>query len=681
MLRLLGVTLLSALAGMTAQAQDMTPSACPVGTYSLPGSTLQCVQRCPSPLLGYKGACVQMCPAGLLIDPMTATCVSTCPAGTVPTSSGVCTQEQMCPPGTVPYNGACVSMDYMCQIKVPGSMFNGQECICPTGAWMNRNRNTTSLYVESFCAANATISASGAPPPPVNCESYIANTVYNWQLMECQCSGRFPVIVPNPADPALPFGCAPPGTATNIAPCLLPMYFSFPEGQCVNMTAPSPYPTPSASPSLKPSASSSVSVRPSQNAPSPSSSPLKTGGGETPTATMTQRVPQEPSPSASVTAQPTQRVVQEPSPSITAKPADASATMTSKPSSDQPADMMSASMTPKPDDTQRPSESMTAKPSQRPLDFTAKPTPSAFPTKRPDSIWAVDATRPPLPSRPPMPSYSQRPLAMSAKPTPWRPRDPLPSDMPLPPYIQSSVKFPGANATKIQRPEVIQEIQASLACALNLALDNIRIQNVTVRRAGEAPRIIDVSAIPQLRSNGSAGCFRPAAAAAPRLLRGRSRSLQTDSSVDVDYYIVEPSADVLALSSAEFSTVLANSAPMTEIAASVGSSGVTAVATEGSAASTAPTTTSSTSSSSSGIQIGSVAGGVVGGIALCVAAFTAYKLATRGRRQPIRGSAVSHSRVILVDNTNPLQMGAGLGTSSPRLVGYAPTNARPGSRV
>jgi hypothetical protein len=346
-------------------------------------------------------------------------------------------------------------------------------------------------------------------------------------------------------------------------------------------------------------------------------------------------------PSASMTAKPTQRVPQEPS----------------------------ASMTEKPDDTQNPSESMTAKPTQR-------PTPSAFPTKRPDSIWAIDATRPPLPSRPPMPSYSQRPLAMSAKPTPWRPRDPLPSGMPMPPYIQSSVKFPGANATKIQRPEIIQEIQASLACALNLALDNIRIQNVTIRRVGEVPRVIDVSTMPALRGNLS-GCFRPAAAAGGRVLRGKARALQADSSVDVDYYIVEPSADVLALSTAEFSNVLANSAPMTEIAASVGSSGVTAVATE---SNNAPAPAPAATTSSSGIQIGSVAGGVVGGIALCVAAFTVYKLATRGRRQPMRSSTVSHSRVILVDNTNPLQFN-GVGASSSRLTSYAPTQSRTGSRV
>jgi hypothetical protein len=247
----------------------------------------------------------------------------------------------------------------------------------------------------------------------------------------------------------------------------------------------------------------------------------------------------------------------------------------------------------------------------------------------------------------------------------------------MPPYIQSSVKFPGANVTRMQQPEVIQDIQASLACALNLALDNIRIENVTVRRAGAAPAIINVSAMPALRGNLS-GCFRPAAAA-PRLLRGEGRSLQTDSSVDVDYYIVEPSADVLALSTAEFSTVLANSAPMTEIAASVGSSGVTAVATEGSSTS-GPATAAPASTNNGGLQVGSLAGGIVGGVALCVAAFTVYKIATRGRR-PLRGNSIRQSRVILVDNTNPLQLGAGVGTSSPRLVGYAPTQSRPGSRV
>lgn len=248
----------------------------------------------------------------------------------------------------------------------------------------------------------------------------------------------------------------------------------------------------------------------------------------------------------------------------------------------------------------------------------------------------------------------------------------------MPPYIQSSLKFPGANVTKMQQPEVIQDIQASLACALNLALDNIRIENVTVRRVGASPIVISVSTLPALRGNLS-GCFRPAVAS-PRLLRGNVRILQaTDNSVDVDYYIVEPSADVLALSKSEFSNVLANSAPMTEIAASVGSSGVTVVASEVPPTSSAPATGSGTGSSD--FQVGSLVGGIVGGVALCVAAFTVYKIATRGRRgvQPLRGNSTRNSRVILVDNTNPLQLGTGI--SSPRLVAYAPTQRLSGSRV
>lgn len=255
--------------------------------------------------------------------------------------------------------------------------------------------------------------------------------------------------------------------------------------------------------------------------------------------------------------------------------------------------------------------------------------------------------------------------------------------MPLPPYIQSSVKFPGANATKMAQPEVIQDIQASLACALNLSLDNIRIENVTVRRNGVPPVSINVGTMPALRGNLS-GCFRPAAAA-PRLLRGEGhRHLQADSSVDVDYYIVEPSADVLGLSTAEFSSVLANSAPMTEIAASVGSSGVTAVATEGSSTSSGPAAAGASTSNNGGLQIGSLVGGIVGGVVLCVAAFTVYKVATRSRRsgaQPLRGNSISQSRVILVDNTNPIQLASNVGTSTTRLVGYTPTQSRPGSRV
>jgi hypothetical protein len=652
MLRLLGVTLLSALAGMTALAQS--PSVCPAGTYALPGSVNQCVDRCPSPLLGYKGMCVQMCPTGTLVDPMTVTCVSVCPTGTAASADGVCQPQQNCPPDTVSYQGSCVPMNFICQMTIPGSYYNGQDCVCPLGYWNTRDRNATS--VKGFCAPVPANATSASTPPPINCESYIANTFYSWQYYDCQCLSRYPVIVRNPADPILPFSCAVAGTPSGVPPCVPPMYFSFPEAACVNVTVP-----------LSPS------PRPSQTA---TASPVKKNAGETPTPSMTakpsQRAIQDPTPSDTMTPKPSERPVDTsaaPTPKPSERPVETSAAPTPKPS-ERPVET-SAAPTPKP--SERPVETSAAptpKPSERPVEPSARPSFSAKPTQRPDIIWAVDVTRLPLPSRRPLPSYSQRPLQQSAKPTPWRPRDPLPSDMPLPPYIQSSVKFPGANATKMQQPEVIQDIQASLACVLNMALDNIRIQNITIRRAGAAPVIIDASTMPLLRGNAS-GCFR--AVAAPRLLRGLQA---TDSSVDVDYYIVEPNADILALSTSEFSTILSNSAPMADIAASVGSSGVSAVATEGSGSAAAPAPAATTTTNSNGIQLGSLIGGVVGGIALCVAAFTVYKLATRGRQPaaPLRSSTVSHSRVILVDNTNPLQIGM-QGTSH-RQVGYAPNQIR-----
>jgi hypothetical protein len=149
---------------------------------------------------------------------------------------------------------------------------------------------------------------------------------------------------------------------------------------------------------------------------------------------------------------------------------------------------------------------------------------------------------------------------MTAMPSPWRPARNItiaPEDRP--PYIASQIKFPGANATAFQAPEKFQEIQMSLACTLRLALEKIRLTNITITDPRLPTVIIDATRF-LLSSNGTVGCFKierntsnTTAATAATNTRTGLRRLQatTGSQVQVDYYIVEPPTEILALTPTE----------------------------------------------------------------------------------------------------------------------------------
>jgi hypothetical protein len=165
-------------------------------------------------------------------------------------------------------------------------------------------------------------------------------------------------------------------------------------------------------------------------------------------------------------------------------------------------------------------------------------------------------------------------------------RSPLPSQPPpvrnitaeeRPAYIASRLTFPDATIEEIKKPSRIQAIQASLACTLRTPLEDIRILSMSVDGVVAAV----IPALYALSSNGTVECYKIPSEGVRRL------QVAARGSVTVDYTIANPPDQILALSPQEFTTVVQTSTAMTEVAQSVGSSGVEAIALETAAA--APT--------------------------------------------------------------------------------------------
>jgi hypothetical protein len=695
MIRLLAIaaTMTAAAFGQTPPSDMGSPSPCPsgmvlnsVGRCECPaGTTMTSTGSCaPSNACPYtyNGRCVDVCPPDTLI--YGNQCVLSCPAPMM-AMPPYCVQS--CPPYMMPVNGTCAepTLDQMCQKHMPGSVASpAGDCVCPQGQWMVRDWNVTER-LGSRCVPASMSSPAGSYIPPMACHTYIRNTTYiPLPLDTCQCVRELPVIVPNPADPFLPYACAPPNTQTPIKPCPPPTYFEFQKGQCMNATEPSPRPTvsPTATATATPTATASLSQRimasPSASMTAKSSAGPNSGGGiaSTPTATATQTPkvddtvrPQitsesssRPSVSATQTPQPTQRVIQEPSLSATQTPKDPvpssdttqrspSATQTPKDdsSSGSGSDVsVSATQTPKPVDTTDPTDpndtpkpSVSAEPTKRPepsAEPTKRPTPpftprptipresapfTPRPTRRPlptaDVVWAADVTRKPLPSFEPT---RMPPVRMTAMPSPWRPaRNITISLEDRPPYIASQIKFPGANVTAFQRPEKIQEIQMTLACTLRLPLEKIRVTNITLTDARGIRTVIDAARF-ALSSNGTVGCYvvgSVGAASSGSDGRVSLRRLQAaNSQAEVDYYIVEPPTEVLALTPTEFSAIVESSPALADLSASVGSSGVLALSEASLAVASAPggSAPASTNGGAASVSNAAMIGGAVGGVAM-----------------------------------------------------------------
>ena len=354
--------------------------------------------------------------------------------------------------------------------------------------------------------------------------------------------------------------------------------------------------------------------------------------------------PEEPSKTSSVTPRPSAR------PSTTS-----TLTRTSRRSS-------TPTMTPR-----REEPSPSASPSGKPLpprDICAED-PRNPRCVKPDSIlnqFAIDAIISPLPTPKPAvePVVSMRPVPT---PTPWAvPEDVAAAIRPedIPPYIPSRVSFTDGDPTHFEEPQKIQEVQASIACTLHLPLEKIRIESIKILTLSTGVST-DIQIDPTdylMSSNGTVVCYETVSEA--RLLRSR-RLQNTDTQIDINYLIVNPTIEILALNATEFAAVIQSSPSIQTLAQSVGSSGVASEVTVATYAGIqVPQTIQSSAASSFTFPtygIG-VLGGVGGLLVLSGFIVSVYYVKKHYKKQksPVQSAQQPQRRVVFVDELTPANM-------------------------
>lgn len=319
-------------------------------------------------------------------------------------------------------------------------------------------------------------------------------------------------------------------------------------------------------------------------------------------------------------------------PIVTSKP---DATWSPRPSYTAiPSIIVRESMTPKP------SQTMTAMPSRRPsqsASLTRSPKPSDRPgspsssisvsrTPRPSAAIYADVSRKPLPSVKPLPPPL---VAKSPAPSPWPKKVEVvlePEEKPA--YIEAKVSVSGGNATEMTKPEKIQEMQASLACTLRMPLENILITNITYVDEKGVIQKLDVDPTKfMMAGDGSTECYdmkKPVNSTGGRLLR----SLQATGAIEVDYAIVAPSDDILAMDTTQMQQVISTSPIMIQAANSVGGTKLTATSLEFLRSQISPSASPSPLATTGlFVDLRAAIGGGIGAIALLVgiaAAFIMY---------------------------------------------------------
>jgi hypothetical protein len=177
----------------------------------------------------------------------------------------------------------------------------------------------------------------------------------------------------------------------------------------------------------------------------------------------------------------------------------------------------------------------------------------------------------PSPKPPVVPAISviERPL-----PSPWaKPVEIVIPPEEIPPYIPATISFPAADSTQFEKPAKVQEIQASLACTLRMPLEKIRINEITILTisTGEIRKASINTQDFMMSSQGQVTCLDFSGSAR----RLSFRKLQnSDERVDINYIIVQPTADILVLNTADFTNIITTSPSLQSFSQSVGSTGI-----------------------------------------------------------------------------------------------------------
>jgi hypothetical protein len=378
---------------------------------------------------------------------------------------------------------------------------------------------------------------------------------------------------------------------------------------------------------------------------------------ETMTATQTAKPQEKPSETPSITP----RVEPSRTPTPTVKPST-TATRTPRRSS-------TPTMTPK-EQVEEPSKSSSPSPKPLPPRDICEQDPRNPRCVKPDSIlnqFAIDATIAPLPTFKPA-AKPFKPMEVAPTPTPWAiPEDVIIPPEAIPPYMPSRMSFTDGNPTQFEEPQKVQEIQASIACTLRMPLEKIRVENITILTlsTGERQKVAIDPTDFMMESNGTVVCYQITASA--RLLRALQ---STDIQVDIDYLIVKPTTDILALNTSQFAEIIRTSPVIQTFAQSVGSTGVAAEVTVASYAGIQTPIASGISSTSSPFKFPTYGIGILGGVGgLLVLAsvgvgYYIYKRKQTKKQFPIQ-SSTKPTRVQFVDEVDV----TGMQTKSPRMLG------------
>ena len=306
----------------------------------------------------------------------------------------------------------------------------------------------------------------------------------------------------------------------------------------------------------------------------------------------------------------------------------------------------SASQTPKVD--QRESASATQTPKVRPS-ATSTPTLRLRPTPKPcedpknpicikpDSLLSLisDIRMSPLPSRRP----SATPLASiitEAFPSPWIVSDKFLLELTnIPAYIPSKLSLLTDDTTKFEKPETIQKIQSSLACSLRVPLDKIRIESIyeVSLLTGERVKLSIDPRSWMIGNSDSNSCIHFG-----NQTNVLSRRLQrSESQIEIDYLIVEPTREILALNSTEFAKIISTSSSMISLASSVGSSSIESTVNTFNyavAPSQQPEVQESKTFFDNKVAFGAAVGGGIAGFGVLM--FISHKIMKSKRRRPTR---------------------------------------------
>ena len=190
-------------------------------------------------------------------------------------------------------------------------------------------------------------------------------------------------------------------------------------------------------------------------------------------------------------------------------------------------------------------------PSKRPIT-----SPTQIPTRYPVSTAYIQFIQSKIPSRSPF----LRPSIMPST---------------IPKVINSGISLQGANATALTQPSSLQQLQAALACTLQTPLENIQIMNITYTDSRGLHTAVYDKSIPTLSSNGSVVCL------IPKLnTTSNGRRLQdavnpiVDSTVIVDYAIINPSIEIISSSVDSFIDIVSSSQILIDVTASIGATNI-----------------------------------------------------------------------------------------------------------